>query len=90
LLSGDDDHQWPAAPMAEEIVRRMENHGRGDDVTNVVYPRAGHVFLVQDFVPPPGPGTGPQYDFGGSTQADHLAGKDAWQRAVSFLQASGA
>ena len=23
LLSGDDDHQWPATPMAEEIVRRM-------------------------------------------------------------------
>jgi len=27
LLSGDDDHQWPAAPMAEEIVRRMEDYG---------------------------------------------------------------
>jgi dienelactone hydrolase len=90
LLSGDDDHQWPAAPMAEEIVRRMENHGRRDDVTNVVYPGAGHAFLVQDFLPPPGPGTRPQYDLGGSTQADHIAGKDAWQRAVSFLQAPGA
>lgn len=90
LLSGDDDHQWPASPMAEEIVRRMADHGRGDDVTSVVYPGAGHAFLVQDFLPPPGPGTGPQYDFGGNTEADHIAGRDAWQRAVSFLQASGA
>jgi dienelactone hydrolase len=90
LLSGDDDHQWPAAPMAEEIVRRMVDHGRGHDVTNVVYPDAGHVFLVQDFMPPPGSGTGPQFDFGGSTQADHEAGEDAWRRAVSFLQASAA
>lgn len=43
LLSGDDDHQVPSAPMAHEIVRRMEGHGRGDDVTSVVYPGAGHV-----------------------------------------------
>jgi len=88
LLSGDDDHQWPAVPMAEEIVRRMADHGRGDDVTNVVYPGAGHVFLVQDFLPPPRPGTSPQYDFGGSAEADRAAGRDAWQRAVSFLQAT--
>jgi len=88
LLSGDDDHQWPAAPMAEEIVRRMVDHGRGDDVTSVVYPGAGHTFLVQDFMPPPGSGAGPQFDFGGSTQADHIASQDAWRRAVSFLQAS--
>jgi dienelactone hydrolase len=65
----------------------MVDHGRGNDVTNVVYPGAGHVFLVQDFLPPPGPGTGPPFDFGGSTQADHAAGEDAWSRAVSFLQA---
>ena len=90
LLSGDDDHMWPSAPMADEIVRRMEDHGRGDDVTNVVYPGAGHVFLMQDFMPLPGPGRGPQYDFGGSTRADQIAGMDAWQRAVSFLRASGA
>jgi dienelactone hydrolase len=89
LLSGDDDHQWPAVPMAEEIVRHMVDHGRGDDVTSVVYPGAGHTFLVQDFMPPPGLGAGPQFDFGGSTQADHLASEDAWQRVVSFLKASG-
>jgi BAAT / Acyl-CoA thioester hydrolase C terminal len=89
LLSGDDDHQWSAAPMAKEIVRRMEDHGRGNDVTNVVYLGAGHVFFVQDFVPPPEPGTGAPFDFGGSTEADLVAGKDAWQRAVSCLLASG-
>lgn len=88
LLSGDDDHQWPAAPMADEIVRRMVHHGRGDDVTNVVYPGAGHTFFVQDFMPAPGAGAGPHFDFGGSFQADQVAGKDAWRQAVSFLQAS--
>jgi dienelactone hydrolase len=88
LLSGDDDHQWPAAPMADEIVRRMVDHGRGDDATSVVYPGAGHTFFVQDFMPPPGAGAGPHFDFGGSIQADRVAGEDAWRQAVSFLQAS--
>lgn len=87
LLSGDDDHQWPAVPMAEEIVRRMENHGRGGDVTSVVYPDAGHIFLVRELLPPTPPGQSPPYDFGGSDQADRIAGMDAWQRAVDFLQA---
>jgi dienelactone hydrolase len=90
LLSGDDDHQWSAAPMAEEIVRRMEDHGRGEDVTSVVYPGAGHVFLVQEFLPPLNPGAVPMFDYGGSADADRVAGKDAWARAVSFLKASRA
>jgi pimeloyl-ACP methyl ester carboxylesterase len=80
LLSGDDDHMWPAAPMAEEIVRRMVDHGRGGDVTNVVYPGAGHIFLMQDFLPPLGSVNTQSYDFGGNPQADDFAGKDAWQR----------
>jgi dienelactone hydrolase len=88
LLSGDDDHQWPAAPMADQIVRRMVDHERRDDVTSVVYPGAGHTFFVKDFMPPPGAGPGPHFDFGGSIQADHVAGEDAWQRAVSFLRTS--
>ena len=88
LLSGDDDHQWPAAAMAIEIVRRMEENGRADEVTNVIYPGAGHAFFVQQFTRPPEPGARPSYDLGGNDQADRIAGEDAWQRAVSFLQAS--
>jgi dienelactone hydrolase len=88
LLSGDDDHQWPSAAMASEIVQRMNDHGRGDDVTNVVYPGAGHMFLVQEFMPPWWPGPAPMYDFGGSTEADQGAGRQAWQHLVAFLQES--
>lgn len=86
LLSGDDDHQWPAAPMAEELVRRMEDYRRGDDVTNVIYPGAGHTSLVQDFMSPPGAGTEPLFDLGGSLQGDQVASTDAWRRTVAFLQ----
>jgi dienelactone hydrolase len=88
LLSGDDDHQWPAAAMANEIVRRMEENGRADNVTNVIYPGAGHAFFVQQFTRPPEPGTRPSYDLGGNDQTDRIAGEDAWRRAVSFLQTS--
>jgi dienelactone hydrolase len=88
LLSGDDDHQWPAAPMAGEIVRRMVAHGRVDDVTNVLYPDAGHVLLMQGLPPLSGPGTGPPMDFGGTTEADIVAGKSAWERIPSFLQST--
>jgi len=83
LLSGDDDHQWPAESMAAEIMRRMADHGRADDVTNVVYPGAGHAFLVQDFLPPPG--IGPAFDYGGGTAADSAAGEDAWKRITAFF-----
>jgi dienelactone hydrolase len=86
LLSGDDDHQWPAAPMAAEVVARMENNGRAADITNVVYPGAGHMFLVQEFLPQPTPGTVPLFDYGGSEEADRVAGNDAWQKAISFLK----
>jgi dienelactone hydrolase len=88
LLSGDDDHQWPAVVMANEVVRRMDENGRAGDVTNVIYSGAGHAFFVRQFMPPPGPGTRPLFDLGGNDQADQSAGVDAWQRASAFLQAS--
>jgi dienelactone hydrolase len=86
LLSGDDDHQWPAAVMAAEIVQRMAAHGRGGDATSVVYPGAGHVFFVREIMPAQIPGP---YDLGGALEADLAAGKDAWRRVLSFLQDAG-
>jgi uncharacterized protein len=85
LLAGDDDHQWPAEAMTDEIVRRMVDRGRAGDVTRVVYPGAGHAFLVQDFLPPPG--TGPAFDYGGRIKADSAAGDDSWRRIAAFLRA---
>lgn len=85
LLSGDDDHQWPAVPMAAEIEHRMKEHGRGRDITNVVYPGAGHVFLIRDFIPPAMFGVGGMFDYGGSPEADAVAGSDAWRRIGEFL-----
>lgn len=85
LLSGDDDHQWPSAVMAGELSRRMESHGRSADLTNVVYPDAGHVFALRDFMPPNTP-----FDFGGSPEADASASADAWNRITQFLRPGSA
>jgi dienelactone hydrolase len=84
LLAGDDDHQWPALPMMDEVVRHMGKRGRAAEVTRVVYPGAGHAFLVQDFLPPPG--VGPAFDYGGTIEADRLAGEDSWRRIAGFLR----
>src|SRR5262249_59689775 len=86
LLSADDDHMWPSAPMADHIVQRMRDHGRGEHVTSVVYSGAGHAFLTRDFLQAQGE-TVP-FDFGGDTEADRAAADDAWKRILSFLEAS--
>ena len=85
LLSGDDDHMCPAAAMAGEIVKRMEEHGRAGDTTNVIYPSAGHVFLQREFMPASSDRIGPPFDFGGNIEADAAASRDAWPRIASFL-----
>lgn len=85
LLSGDDDHLWPAASMAGELTERMKRNGRSADTTSVVYPSAGHVFAVREFMPPPGSPGSPPFDFGGGPEADSRAASDAWSRIATFL-----
>jgi dienelactone hydrolase len=85
LLSGDDDHQWPAASMAGELTECMERHGRSSDVTSVVYPGAGHVFVMREFLPPPGSPGSPPFDFGGDAEADSTAAENAWSRISALL-----
>jgi dienelactone hydrolase len=86
LLSGDDDHMWPSAPMADDIVQRMRDLGRGEQVTNVVYRGAGHAFLTRDFLQAQSEAM--PFDFGGNPQADRAAAHDAWKRTLSFLEDS--
>jgi dienelactone hydrolase len=90
LLSGDDDHQWPSAPMAAAIVDRMQTHGDADRISSVVYQGAGHTFLVRDFLPASNEGTRPSFDFGGGAEADRSAAERGWSQIVSFLTHSPA
>jgi dienelactone hydrolase len=85
LLAGDDDHTWPSSSMARELNERMNEHGRSDDLTNVVYPGAGHAFVMREFMPPPGSPGAPQIDFGGTADSDAAAASDTWARIANFL-----
>jgi dienelactone hydrolase len=86
LLSGADDHMWPSALMARLVARRLEENTKVE-VTDVVYPDAGHAFLHREFFANRDVNGRPIWDFGGSAEADAAAATDAWSRIVSFLSA---
>ena len=71
--------------MAGQLTERMKRHGRSADMTSVVYPNAGHVFMMREFLAPPGSPGSPPFDFGGDAEADSLAAEDAWTRIAALL-----
>ena len=88
LVSGGDDHVWPAERMCRTAVERMRARGRGDAILHLRYPAAGHALF-----PYSGPsGTVPQrvmrLDLGGSFEAATAAHADAWPRVVAHLRGS--
>ncbi len=85
LLSGSEDRMWPAAMFADRIVERLSTHGRGSDVTSIVY-AAGHAFLHSEFFANVDSNGRPIWDFGGDPKADVTAASDAWPRIVSFFR----
>jgi dienelactone hydrolase len=93
LMSGGDDHVWPAVEMSEEIVARLEKHDFPHAFEHLSYPRAGHM-LRYPYLP-----TTPRsarhaslrnarYSFGGTPEADAEAQADSWRRAIAFLRAA--
>lgn len=83
LISGDDDHMWPSAAMADQLVDRLAANDRGAQVTSVVYAGAGHAFLHREFLPDD---VAAYWDFGGSTEADAVARSAACPHIASFLR----
>lgn len=85
LISGGDDHVWPAARMCEMIVDRMRRAGREQLVRHLSFPRAGHMLLPYE--PKSAPQTAPiTFDPGGDTgTADH-AHAEAWPEVVRCLR----
>lgn len=83
VLAGDDDHMWPSAAMAEQIVERRQRHGRDGDTNLVIYRGAGHTFLNYQPKQVRGPS---RWDFGGDAKADCDACSEAWPRISAFLQ----
>jgi dienelactone hydrolase len=93
LISGGDDHVWPATEMSEQIVERLKRRDFPHAVEHLNYPRAGHM-LRYPYLP-----TTPRearhahlrnarYSFGGTPEADAEAQADSWRRAIAFLRAA--
>lgn len=92
LISGGDDHVWPASQMAEMICTRLRARNFSHSVEHLHYPKAGHE-LRYPFLPTTARTTRPAglkfaISFGGTAEADAEAQKDAWRRALTFFHNS--
>ena len=93
LISGGDDHLWPAAQMCKAILARLTEHHFPYAVEYLNYPRAGHMLRYPHL-----PTTSRQsrnrhlgnarFSFGGTPAADGEANADSWRRAIAFLHSS--
>jgi dienelactone hydrolase len=90
LVSGGDDHLWPAAEMSEAIVARLKQKKFPHPFEHLNYPAAGHM-LRYPFLPTTSRVSsnkhlrGAKFSFGGNAQADAAAQADSWTRTISFL-----
>lgn len=93
LVSGGDDHVWPAEEMAHSILDRLQKYKFQHQVEHLHYPAAGHL-LRYPHLPTTARESGHQhlhgarFSFGGTPQADAEAQTDAWRRAIKFLRAN--
>lgn len=90
LISGGDDHVWPASHMAEMICARLRARNFSHSVEHLHYPKAGHE-LRYPFLPTTARTTRPAglkfaIFFGGTTEADAEAQKGAWQRTLALFR----
>jgi len=93
LVSGGDDHLWPAAKMCEAILGRLTDRHFAHAVEYLNYPRAGHM-LRYPFLPTTSRQSrnkhlrNARFSFGGTPAADAEANADSWRRAIAFLRSS--
>jgi dienelactone hydrolase len=93
LISGGDDHLWPAAEMSEAIVARLKRHGNTHAPEHLHFPHAGHM-LRYPHLPVTARHSrnkhlrGARFSFGGTPKADAEAQTQAWRRAIAFLRAN--
>jgi dienelactone hydrolase len=91
LISGGDDHLWPAAEMAEAILARLKSKGFTHSANHLYYPYAGHM-LRYPFLPTTCRESrnshlrNAKFSYGGTPAADAAAQADSWPRAIAFLQ----
>jgi len=92
LVSGGNDHLWPAAEMSEAIVARLKHHRFPHAVEHLHFPRAGHMLRYPHLPTTPRESRNPhlrnaRYSFGGTPEADAEAQADSWRRSIAFIRA---
>jgi dienelactone hydrolase len=93
LISGGDDHLWPAAEMSEAIAARLKRHGSTHAAEQLHFEQAGHM-LRYPHLPVTARDSrnkhirGARFSFGGTPPADAEAQTQAWRRAIAFLRAN--
>ena len=93
LISGGDDHLWPAAEMTEAIIARVQNNGSAHAIEHLHFAHAGHM-LRYPHLPVTARDSrnkhlrGARFSFGGTPVADAEAQTQAWHRAIAFLHTS--
>ena len=93
LISGGDDHLWPAAEMSEAIVARLQRNGGAHAAEHLHFARAGHM-LRYPHLPVTARDSrnkhlrGARFSFGGTPAADAEAQTQAWRHAITFLRAN--
>ncbi len=91
LISGGDDHLWPAAEMAEALLARSRREKFPHAIEHMNFPLAGHMLRYPHL-----PTTsrfsrnqhlrGARFSFGGAPDADAEAQLAAWRRSIEFLR----
>jgi dienelactone hydrolase len=93
LISGGDDHLWPAAEMSEAIVARLRHNGGTHEAEHLHFEHAGHM-LRYPHLPVSARHSrnkhlrGARFSFGGTPAADAEAQIQAWHRAIGFFRAN--
>ncbi len=93
LVSGGDDHLWPAGQMAEALLARARREKFPHAIEHLHFPRAGHMLRYPHL-----PTTsrysqnkhlrGARFSFGGEAAADAEAQSTGWRRSIEFLRAN--
>jgi dienelactone hydrolase len=91
LISGGDDHLWPAAEMSEAILVRLKQKHFPHAFEHLHYPEAGHMLRYPFLPTTPRVSSnkhlrGAKFSFGGNAEADADAQCDSWRRSVAFLK----
>ena len=90
LISGGDDHVWPAARMAEMLVARLRSQGFAYAVEHLHYPQAGHLLRYPSLPTTArvsrSRGVKFPISFGGTAEADAHAQEETWRRSIVFFQ----